>query len=79
MGTDEFVVNALKLKSEALKGLTDVMLRYPNAQARRQLHKSRYNAKVNYWLRLRSRFPTQTLKLTLKTLLMIFKAYKRSY
>ena len=55
MGTDEFVVNALKQKSEALKELTDVMLRYPNVQARYQLHKSCYNAKVNYWLR--SQFP----------------------
>ena len=48
VGTDEFVVNALKQKSEALKELTDVMLRYPNTQARCQLHKSCYNAKVNY-------------------------------
>ena len=55
VGTDEFVVNALKQKSEALKELTDVMLRYPNVQARYQLHKSCYNAKVNYWLR--SQFP----------------------
>ena len=55
VGTDRFVVKALKQKSEALKGLTDVMLRYPNAQARYHLHKSCYNAKVHYWLR--SRFP----------------------
>ena len=55
MGTDEFVVYALKQKSEALKDLTDVMLRYPNAQARYHLHKSYYNAIVNYWLR--SQFP----------------------
>ena len=31
------------------------MLRYPTVQARYQLHKSCYNAKVNYWLR--SQFP----------------------
>ena len=37
VGTDQFVVKALKQKSEALKGLTDVMLRYPNAQARYHL------------------------------------------
>lgn len=30
VGTDEFVINALKQKSKALKDLTDVMLRYPS-------------------------------------------------
>ena len=43
VGTDEFVMNAIRQKSKTLKDLTDVMLPYPNVQARYHLHKCCYN------------------------------------
>ena len=55
VGTDEYVVNALRCKMASIRKLTQTMLYYPNVQARYYLHRFCYNAKVNYWMR--AQFP----------------------
>ena len=55
VGTDEYVVNALRCKMVSIRKLTQTMLYYPNVQARYYLHRFCYNAKVNYWMR--AQFP----------------------
>ena len=47
---------ALQHKIESIRKLTQTLLRYPNVQARRYLHRFCYNSKVNYWLR--TQFPS---------------------
>ena len=36
---------------KAIRRLTDLMLQYSNAQARSNLHRFCYNAKINHWMR----------------------------
>ena len=38
VGTNEYVMSALREKMKATQSITEVMLRYPNAQARHYLH-----------------------------------------
>ena len=52
IGTDEYVLNALRCKMVSIRELTRTMLCYPNVQARYYLHRLCYNAKVNYWMRI---------------------------
>jgi len=55
VGSDEYVVNALRCKMVSIRELTQIMLYYPNAQAKYYLHRFCYNAKINYWTR--AQFP----------------------
>ena len=52
VGTDEYVVSALRRKMDDFQRLTQALLLYPNVQARYNLHRFCFNAKVNYWTRL---------------------------
>ena len=40
---------------EVIKNVADILLKYPNSQARFNIHRHYFNQKINYWLR--SQFP----------------------
>ena len=69
VGTDDYVNQALQDKTRSLESEVEVLLSYPNSQARCYLHKFCFNEKVNYWLR--TQFPDHT-----KGLLRSFKSYQ---
>ena len=69
VGTDDYVTQALQLKTQSLEFETEALLNYPNSQARCYLHKYCFNEKINYWLR--TQFPDHT-----KGLLSTFKSYQ---
>ena len=58
VGTDEYVLASLRPKMEGLRNLSQTLLRYPNVQARYFLHKTCFNAKINYWMR--AQYPAHT-------------------
>ena len=43
---------------ESLRKLSQILLRYHNVQARYFLHKTCFNAKINYWMR--AQYPAHT-------------------
>ena len=59
VGTDEYVLTSLRPKMESLRKLSQTLLRYHNVQARYFLHKTCFNAKINYWMR--AQYPAHTL------------------
>ena len=61
VGTNEYVMSALREKMKATESITKVMLRFPNAQARHYLHRFCCSDKINYWMR--SYFPTHAAEL----------------
>ena len=48
VGTDEYVLSALRRKMDDFQRLTQTLLLYPNVQARHHLHRFCFNAKANY-------------------------------
>ena len=59
VGTDEYVLTSLRPKMESLRKLSQTLLRYHNVQARYFLHKTCFNAKINYWMR--AQYPVHTM------------------
>ena len=55
IGSKEFIKNSLQVKMKGIKSVADLLLNYPNSQARYLIHKYCYNEKINYWLR--AQFP----------------------
>ena len=51
IGTDEYVLSALRRKTHDFQKFTQTLLLYPNIQARCRLHRFCFNAKVNYSMR----------------------------
>ena len=59
VGTDEYVLTSLRPKMESLRKLSQTLLHYHNVQARYFLHKTCFNAKINYWMR--AQYPAHTM------------------
>ena len=55
IGSKEYIKNSLHSKMKGIKSIADLLLNYPNSQARYLIHKHCYNEKINFWLR--TQFP----------------------
>ena len=55
IGSKEYIKNSLHSKMKGIKSVADLLLNYPNSQARYLIHKYCYNEKINFWLR--AQFP----------------------
>ena len=55
IGSKEYIKNSLDGEMKGIKSVADDLLKYPNSQARYNIHKYCFNQKINYWLR--NQFP----------------------
>ena len=55
VGHNEYITNALQKKADQLEHLSNILIEFPNPQARYYIHRSCFNSKVNYWFR--TQFP----------------------
>ena len=60
IGSSEFIKNSLSNKMKAINSVANIMLNYPNSQARFFIHKFCFNEKINYWLR--AQFPDDSVQ-----------------
>ena len=58
IGSKDYIKNSLNTKMKEIKNVADVLLNYPNSQARYLIHKYCYNEKINFWLR--AQFPNDS-------------------
>ena len=60
VGTTEYIENSLNTKMHNINEVADILLKYPNTQARYNIHRYCFNEKINYWLR--TQFPQDCKK-----------------
>ena len=80
IGSSEFIKNSLSNKMKAINSVANLLLKYPNSQARYFIHKYCFNEKINYWLR--AQFPDdskQFLEDFKKTQIALIASYHGYY